>query len=108
MKGISSEELKEIAEKYGLSVEELREQAEAYETRPYYMIELAKNSLIVSAKLIGEIVERKRVERRMVAYQQNLRRLASQLSMTEERQRRAVAEGLHDEIIQSLIFLKMS
>jgi hypothetical protein len=57
------QKLKEIAKKYDVSVEELRQQAEAYETRPPYLIEIARNRSIASAKLMGEIVERKQAEK---------------------------------------------
>lgn len=63
---------RELAAKYGVSVEELHRHAEAYETRPPYIIELAKQRLQSSARLIGEIVERKRIE-------EELRRLNEEL-----------------------------
>jgi len=34
--------------KYGVSVEELRREAETYQTRPPFIIELAKNRLLVA------------------------------------------------------------
>lgn len=43
-------------------MDELVTQAEAYESRPLYMIEIAKKRLLSSARLIGEIVKRKRAE----------------------------------------------
>jgi PAS domain S-box-containing protein len=52
--------LGELAAKYGVDVGELTRHAEAYESRPPYIIELAKRRLTVSARLIGEIVERRR------------------------------------------------
>ncbi|MBI5394014.1 MAG: PAS domain S-box protein [Verrucomicrobia bacterium] len=54
--------LRELAAKYGVSEEELRRSAATYESRPPFIIELAKNRLLASARLIGEIVERKRAE----------------------------------------------
>ncbi len=54
--------LQEIAEKYGLSADELIESAESYETRPPYIIEIAKKRLAASARLIGTMVERKKAE----------------------------------------------
>ncbi|MFO7895698.1 MAG: PAS domain S-box protein, partial [Candidatus Cloacimonadales bacterium] len=50
--------LQTLAEKYNVSLEELKHQAEAYESRPPFIISLAKRRLIAAAKLIGEIVER--------------------------------------------------
>jgi signal transduction histidine kinase/PAS domain-containing protein len=52
--------LRELGAKYGVVFDELVRHAEAYESRPPYIIELAKRRLAVSARLIGEIVERKR------------------------------------------------
>jgi len=49
----------ELAELYQVDRAELLRQAQAYESRPPYIIELAKNKLKTSARLIGEIVERK-------------------------------------------------
>ncbi len=55
-------ELRELAAKYKVTVEELRRQAEAYESRPPYIIEMAKRRLQASGRLIGEIIKRKRAE----------------------------------------------
>jgi len=51
--------LSNIAKKYGVSVEELRQAAEEYQTRPRFVVDMAKSRLLTSAKLIGEIVERR-------------------------------------------------
>ncbi len=56
------EKLREIAEKYNVSTAELREKKKLYETRPDFLIDVAKNRLLTSAKLIGEIIERKQSE----------------------------------------------
>jgi signal transduction histidine kinase/CheY-like chemotaxis protein len=56
------QKLQEISAKYGLSVDELAAQAKAYQSRPTYMIDLAKKRLQTSAKLIGTIIERKQAE----------------------------------------------
>lgn len=52
----------ELAEKYRVNLDELNRQADKYETRPPYIIQLAKQRLQKSAWLIGEIIERKRAE----------------------------------------------
>jgi signal transduction histidine kinase/ActR/RegA family two-component response regulator/ligand-binding sensor protein len=56
------ERLHGIAKRYGVGVDELLKHAEAYESRPPYITEFAKNRLLTSAKLIGEIVKRTRAE----------------------------------------------
>jgi signal transduction histidine kinase len=50
---------------------------------------------------------RKLAEEKLRVYQKKLRSLASQLSLTEEQERRRIAVELHDQIGQSLVFLKM-
>jgi len=56
------EKLYDIAEKYGVKIDELLKCALEYESRPPFIIDIAKNRLLTSARLIGEIIERKRVE----------------------------------------------
>jgi two-component system, cell cycle sensor histidine kinase and response regulator CckA len=53
---------RELAATYGVSEEELRTRAAAYQTRPPFIIEMAKRRLGASARLIGEIVGRKRAD----------------------------------------------
>jgi len=54
-----------------------------------------------------DITERKQTEEILLGYQKQLKRLASQLALTEERQRRKIAAGLHDEVSQSLALAKI-
>ena len=54
--------LQELAATYGVRVEDLRQHADTYESRPPFIVELAKRRLQTSARLLGEIIERKRVE----------------------------------------------
>lgn len=54
-----------------------------------------------------DITHRKRAEEKVLAYQQKLRSLASELSFTEERTRRQTAVALHDGIGQTMAFAKM-
>ena len=51
--------LQELAKRYNVDADELRAEAERYESRPAFMIELGKNRLRTSARLIGAIVERR-------------------------------------------------
>jgi len=54
--------LQEISERYIVSMDKLLELVEAYESRPFFIIKLAKSRLLTSAKLIGTVFERKRAE----------------------------------------------
>ena len=56
---------------------------------------------------IRDITERKQVEKKLIKYQNQLRSLASQLTLTEEQERRKFAESLHDYIGQSLFVSKI-
>jgi len=51
-----------LAERYPVSVDALRELAEAYESRPPFLIDVARRRLATSARFVGEIVERRAAE----------------------------------------------
>jgi ligand-binding sensor protein len=68
------DKLRELASSYQVSYEELRSLAEDYESRPAFIIDLAKNRLHASARLIGEITERKRAEDKIREQLNELRR----------------------------------
>jgi PAS domain S-box-containing protein len=54
-----------------------------------------------------DMTERKQAEERLHLYQEQLRSLASELSVAEERQRRRLATDLHDSISQILAISKL-
>lgn len=59
------------------------------------------------AGIAEDITERMKAEKKILAYQKQLRFLASQLSLAEERERRLLATGLHDRIGQNLAITMM-
>jgi len=59
------------------------------------------------AEHISEIAERKVAEQKLADYQAQLKSLASQLSLTEEKERRRIATELHDRIGQHLVISKV-
>jgi len=67
------DKLVEISNLYQLNIEDLINEANKYETRPKFIIDLAKNRLQTSAKLIGEIVERKLAEEELIESETTLR-----------------------------------
>ncbi|MBM4286158.1 MAG: PAS domain S-box protein [Deltaproteobacteria bacterium] len=52
--------------------------------------------------MLGDLTRQKQVEAQIAAYQDRLRSLASELSLTEERERRRLSTDLHDHIGQIL------
>jgi PAS domain S-box-containing protein len=54
--------LQELAVTYQVNYDDLIREARAYETRPPYIIEMAKNRLHATARLIGSMIETKRAE----------------------------------------------
>jgi PAS domain S-box-containing protein len=70
--------LYKIAEKYGLRTEELLKCALQYESRPPFIIDIAKNRLLTSARLIGEIIERRQVEEALKKHRENLEEIVKE------------------------------
>lgn len=56
------EKLAEISKAFDVPLEELGEQVRQFHSRPSAVVEAAKRRLLVSARLLGELVERKRAE----------------------------------------------
>jgi PAS domain S-box-containing protein len=71
--------LQELASNYQVSYEELRARAMDYESRPPYIIDLAKHRLLASARLIGEIIERKQAEEALRESEERFRVMADLL-----------------------------
>ena len=58
-------------------------------------------------QMAAEIAERMCAQEELLQHQGTLRSLASELVLAEERERRAIATGIHDEISQPLAFARM-
>lgn len=71
------------------------------------VIERTRELMNANKALKAEIAERKRTEKKLLDYQHKLRSLASDLTLTEEHQRRKIATDLHDRIGQALAMSKM-
>jgi PAS domain S-box-containing protein len=56
--------------------------------------------------IFTDITDRKQAEEKLLSYQKQLRSLASELSLVEERQRRCIATELNDYIGQTLSYCK--
>ena len=72
------EKLDKIAEKYGVRTEELLKSALQYESRPPFVINFAKNRLRTSARLIGEIIERRQVEEGLKKHRETLEEIVKE------------------------------
>ncbi len=76
----------------------------------YADINSAPITLAGKTYLIGvfrDTTERKKVEEKLLDYQRQLKALASQLTLAEERERYRIATELHDRIAQSLVVSKL-
>ncbi len=69
------EKLRMLADTYHLDHEDLLREATAYDSRPPYMIEMAKNRLNTTAKLIGSMVETKQAMEALRGSEEKHRRL---------------------------------
>lgn len=62
---------------------------------------------VLSLGIARDITEHKHTEQKLLEHQAELKSLASQLSLTEERERHRLATDLHDQIGQSLVISKI-
>lgn len=59
------------------------------------------------AGMVMDITQKKETEEKIIQYQGRLKALASQLTLVEEKERRRIAEDLHDHIGQTLAFSRI-
>ena len=66
-----------------------------------------KGNVISYFATVKDITERNKAEHELQRYQQQLKSLASELSVAQERERRRIAAGLHDDVAQKLALAKL-
>ena len=71
----------------------------------YYVLDI-RGELIATA-IIRDISKRKMAEKKLIDYQNQLKALSAELTLTEEKERRRFADYLHDQIGQQLCGLKL-
>ena len=66
-----------------------------------------KGEILYVSGVFFDITERKKLDEQLLEHQKQLRFMASELALTEERQRRDLAQDLHDSIGQTLALSKL-
>ncbi len=89
------------------AMEDARRDEDARAVRTPWAIRDAAGRTLYYEGTVEDISERKQAEERFNQYQRQLRSLASELSLAEERERRRISNLLHDHIGQLLATAKM-
>ncbi|MCX7591209.1 MAG: ATP-binding protein, partial [Kiritimatiellae bacterium] len=115
---LENDKLTALSQKHGISLEKLRETAAMYETRPAFIVSLAKNHLLTATRLLGEMIERREAEEVLRKSEEELRRhkenleeivskRTAELKETNERLRceveqRRKAERIKDDFVSTV------
>ncbi len=113
---------KDMAEKYRADDKRIMELGQTEEVNEKY-IQQGKEIFVHTVKtpvrdeessvtgilgIFWDITAQRQAQKRLLGYQKRLRDLASEMSLTEERERRRIAAELHDHITQQLILFKIN
>jgi len=113
---------RELAEKYRADDKRIMESGETEDINEKY-IQNGREVIVHTAKtpvrdergnvtgvlaLFWDITAQRRAQKRLLAYQQRLRELASEMSLAEERERKRIAIELHDQVTQNLVLFKIN
>jgi PAS domain S-box-containing protein len=71
------------------------------------IVQESENAIPCLHGVMRDITEQKQAQLQLLDYQEQLRSLTSELSLTEERERRRIATDLHDRVGQALAVSKM-
>jgi len=84
------DKLTELAAQYQVSLDKLKKLAHNYETRPAFIIDIAKEKVASSARLIGNIVERRQMEVALIEAKEKAQESEANIS--------AIIEGTNNSI----------
>ena len=84
-----------------------RDGSKLFVSESAYAVRAEPGNIIYYEGTVQDITKRKEAEEKLLLYQEQLRSLASQLSLAEERLRRRIATELHDHIAQNLAISKI-
>jgi len=101
--------LQVLANRYGVNIDEVREAAEAYLSRPPYIVELAKDRLMTSARLVGEMVHRKQIEAALQKAHDELEQKVAERTLelqNEIEERKVIEEELRETTEEVLTNIK--